>query len=303
MTTSYAPQPHPEFVYGLNKLTAKEKRRIDNEVNKINKRLIAAAKNGGMASESFTALASMVEMMEGRIVQEQMDVLGIKTKKGVNHVQGIVTPITYTIVKLDDGQTVYVPQIRRATWVLQAMKQSERNTMLEVTTAQAEATAVEKYLTAENKEVSAESIRKTLEDREATNDFYDFVWKWLYDYKHKYQEIQNFLDEITGKSNDGTNNSKAVKLYNKYSQLEQEPHDRPLTEKEMTLIKNRKQEAQIRYYQSQTDEQKRQAVSDYLTLSSVRGEYGDTSLTYDAPSEQEVNNQLEELAENNSSWR
>ena len=303
MTKSYAPQPHPEFVYGLPKLSAKEKARIDNQVNKINKRLVASAKNGGLASESFTALASMVEMMEGRILQEQMDVLGIKTKKGVKHVQGVVTPITYTTVKLNDGQTVYVPQIRRSTWVLQAMTQDERNTMIEVTTAQAEATAVEKYLTAEGKKVNAESIRKTLEDREATNDFYDFVWKWLYEYMGKYNEIRNFLVSITGRTNDGTNNSKAVKLYNKYSQLEQEPHDRPLTENEMTMIKSRKQEAQIRYYQSQSDEEKRQAVSDYLTLSSVRGEYGDSPLSYDTPSEQEVNNQLEELAENNSSWR
>lgn len=303
MTKSYAPQPHPEFVYGLPKLGAKEKGRIDNQVNKINKRLVAAAKNGGLASESFTALASMVEMMEGRIMQEQMDVLGIKTKKGVKHVQGVVTPITYTTVKLDDGQTVYVPQIKRATWVLQAMTQDERNTMIEVTTAQAEATAVEKYLTAEGKKVNAESIRKTLEDREATNDFYDFVWKWLYDYMGKYNEIRNFLVSITGRTNDGTNNSKAVKLYNKYSQLEQEPHDRPLTENEMAMIKSRKQEAQIRYYQSQSDEQKRQAVSDYLTLSSVRGEYGDDPFSYETPSEEEVNNQLEELAENNSSWR
>lgn len=303
MTKSYAPQPHPEFVYGLTKLSAKEKARIDNQVNKINKRLVAAAKNGGLASESFTALASMVEMMEGRIMQEQMDVLGIKTKKGVKHVQGVVTPITYTTVKLDDGQTVYVPQIKRATWVLQAMTQDERNTMIEVTTAQAEATAVEKYLTAEGKKVNAESIRKTLEDREATNDFYDFVWKWLYDYMGKYNEIRNFLVSITGRTNDGTNNSKAVKLYNKYSQLEQEPHDRPLTENEMSMIKSRKQEAQIRYYQSQSDEQKRQAVSDYLTLSSVRGEYGDDPFSYETPSDEEVNNQLEELAENNSSWR
>lgn len=303
MTKSYAPQPHPEFVYGLNNLSAKEKARIDNQVNKINKRLIAAAKNGGLASESFTALASMVEMMEGRIMQEQMDVLGIKTKKGVKHVQGIVTPITYTTVKLDDGQTVYVPQIKRATWVLQAMTQDERNTMLEVTTAQAEATAVEKYLTAEGKKVNAESIRKTLEDIEATNDFYDFVWKWLYDYMGKYNEIRNFLTSITGRTDDGTNNSKAVKLYNKYSQLEQEPHDRPLTENEMSMIKSRKQEAQIRYYQSQSDEQKRQAVSDYLTLSSVRGEYGNDPLSYETPSDEEVNNQLKELAENNSSWR
>ena len=303
MTKSYAPQPHPEFVYGLPKLSAKEKARIDNQVNKINKRLVAAAKNGGLASESFTALASMVEMMEGRILQEQMDVLGIKTKKGVKHVQGVVTPITYTTVKLDDGQTVYVPQIRRATWVLQAMTQDERNTMIEVTTAQAEATAVEKYLTAEGKKVNAESIRKTLEDREATNDFYDFVWKWLYDYMGKYNEIRNFLVSITGRTNDGTNNSKAVKLYNKYSQLEQEPHDRPLTENEMAMIKSRKQEAQLRYYQSQSDEQKRQAVSDYLTLSSVRGEYGDDPFSYETPSEEEVSNQLEELAENNSSWR
>ena len=303
MTKSYAPQPHPEFAYGLPALSAKDKRKIDNVVNKINKRLIASAKNGGLASESFTALASMVEMMEGRIVQEQMDVLGIKTKKGVTHVQGIVTPITYTTIQLDDGQTVYVPQIRRATWVLQAITQTELETMQEVTTAQAEATAVEKYLTSEGKQVNAESIRKTLEDREATNDFYDFVWKWLYDYMGKYNEIRNFLVSITGRTNDGTNNSKAVKLYNKYSQLEQEPHDRPLTENEMSMIKSRKQEAQIRYYQSQTDEQKRQAVSDYLTISSVRGEYGDTPLSYDEPSEQEVNNQLEELAENNSSWR
>jgi hypothetical protein len=272
-------------------------------VNKINKRLIAAAKNGGMASESFTALASMVEMMEGRIVQEQMDVLGIKTKKGVKHVQGVTTPITYVVVKLDDGQTVYVPQIRRATWVLQAMTQAERDTMLEVTTAQAEATAVEKYLTAEGKEVSTESIRKTLEEREATNDFYDFVWKWLYEYKDKYHEIQSFLDGIAGRPNDGTNNSKAVKLYNKYSPMEQEPHDRPLTKDELAQIKDRKQEAQIRYYQSQTDEQKRQAVSDYLTYSTARGEYGDTPISYDSPTEQDVNKQLEELAENNSSWR
>lgn len=302
MAKSYLPQPHLLYVSDLPSLTQKEKRRMDNEVNKINKRLIAAAKLG-MSADSFKALSSLVYEFKGRILAEQMDVLGIKTKKGVEHVPGVVNPITIKRITLDNGQTVEVPQIRRATWVLRSITKEEHDKMLEITTAQSETTAVEKYLTAVGKDVTNANIRQHLEKFEQKEDFYRFVYEWLYDYKDKYSEIKAFLDGITGISNDGSNNSKAIALYHKYSVLENEPHDRPLTEKEVAYINNRKQEAQIRYYQSQTDEQKRQAVSDYLTYSSARGEFGDNPLSYDYPSEEDVTNQLEELAENNTSWR
>lgn len=276
-------------------MTAAEKRRLDNQVNKINKRIMAAAKSGGFASQAFTALAQQIMDFDTRVKTEQQ-----KARSGKVSAAGVgaePTAISYTMV---DG--VKVPQIRRAAWVLAVLQQSEINDMLGVVTAQAEASAVEKHLSEAGKPVTKQSVREAMEDREAANDFLRDVWQWLYYYKSKYQEIADFLDGAAGQTGSRAvelHNSKAIQLYNKYAPKEQVAHDRPLSDAEVNYLRARAAEAEVDLFKAKTPEQQRRAIADYLKYKSARGSY-ESEYEYDEPDDNQINNYLDKF--NRGDW-
>lgn len=276
-------------------MTAADKRKLDNQVNKINKRILAAAKSGGFASQSFTALAQQILDFDTRVKTEQQ--IARSGKVSAAGVGSEPTAISYTMV---DG--VKVPQIRRAAWVLAVIQQDELDDMLAVVTAQAEASAVEKHLSEAGKPVTKKSVRETMEDREASNDFLKHVWEWLYMYKGKYQEIANFLEGALGQLGGRAvelHNSKAIQLYNKYAPKEQVAHDRPLTEAEQNYLRARAAEAEVELYKAKTPEQQRRAIADYLTYKSARGGY-ENKYEYDYPDENTISSYLDKF--NRGDW-
>lgn len=285
-------QKYPKY----NTMTAADKRKLDNQVNKINKRIMAAAKAGGFASQAFTALATQILDFDTRVKTEQQ--IARNGKVSAAGTGNEPTPISYTMV---DG--IKVPQIRRASWVLAVLQQSEIDDMLQVVTAQAETAAVEKYLTESGKDVTKQAVRETMEDREASNDFLKEVWEWLYKFKGKHQEIANFLENALGQLGSRAvelHNSKAIQLYNKYAPKEQVAHDRPLTASEQNYLRARAAEAEVELFKAKTPEQQKRAIADYLTYKSARGSYSDDKYEYDYPNEDKINSYLDKF--NRGEW-
>lgn len=279
-------------------MTAADKRRIDNQVNKINKRIMAAAKSGGFASQAYTALAQQIIDFDTRVKTEQQ--IARSGKVSAMGIGAEPNAINYTMV---DG--VKVPQIRRASWVMAVIKQDELDDMLAVITAQAEASAIEMQLSDAGVPVTKQAVKEVMEDREASNDFLKEVWTWLYQYKDKYNEIAQFLAQAFGELGSRAvelHNSKAIQLYNKYAPKEQTAHYRPLTEAEQNYLRARVAEAERDLYKAKTPEQQKRAIADYLISKSAKGSYEDRAdpFEYDYPSEAKINEYLDKF--NRGKW-
>lgn len=287
-------QKYPKY----QTMTVADKRKIDNQVNKINKRIMAAAKSGGFASQAYTALAQQILDFDTRVKTEQQ--IARSGKVSAMGIGAEPTAINYTMV---DG--VKVPQIRRASWVMAVIQQSEIEDMLSVVTAQAEASAIEMHLSDAGVQVTKQAVKETMEDREASNDFLKDVWEWLYKFKDKYNEIASFLAKAFGEL--GTravelHNSKAIQLYNKYAPKENVAHYRPLTEAEKNYLRARVAEAELDLFKAKTPEQQKRAIADYLISKSARGSFEDKvdPFEYDYPSEAKINKYLDKF--NRGEW-
>lgn len=285
--------PTNNTLIGLRKLGPKEKKVLDNRINKINKRLMKVAQTGGYASEAFTTLTMLMNIFNARVMQQQADDMGYTKKYGRTVHNGFASAIER--VTLPDGTVA--TKIRRASWVLKMITDKELEQMERVLTPLEEREAVAKSLMDKNEVVTDASIRKAMEKQEAKNDFLNVVWSFLYNIKDVEPEVMRFLADLTGQTYQETSNSEAVRLYNKYwDKYSGESALRPLSDNEVLQNDNYKLQAQVAYYTASTDDEKKEAIREYLEKTTIRGgTYGDNGVKYGRVTDSDVETLFNDL--------
>lgn len=279
-------------------VAAAQARSIDNRINKINKRMLALAKQGGYASEAYKAMAQQYELIMHRIKQAQGTYFGEADPTLTEH--KYASPIEYAdfTEQYQDQQgqwvngTTYklVPQLLRSKWVIAAITEAELQSLEAIQTAQAEATALETLLPnrdwmsnrpdAVSETVTTERIKDIMEENESHNDFLTDVWHYLYTIQHKYTEVAEFLNDCKGSNGTAarnSNNGKAIKMFNKYtgSKFEDTYRERPLTPAEVQKKDKLMAMSKAAYDQAQSPDQQTRAANQYLLAGSIAGSYTD----------------------------
>lgn len=237
-------------IRSMNQITAAEKRQLDNMVNKINKRLEAAAKVSP-DSNTFQALETELSKIEHAVIQSQLPG-GKMPAAGYAAVPGVESPIIYKTVN-----GVSVPQIRRSRWALEYLsKMPNLQDALSVGTIQQENFLVESAAMASNPalqrgDMTAQDFAKLYEDRATQRGIYDLVWTFAYN-NQSIPEFGRFLASARGRSSD-TNSREALELYLKYSRMENvnkptAPKEKYLSAKSKAEIKSGKTAAENAFY-------------------------------------------------------
>lgn len=237
-------------IRSMSQITASEKRQLDNLVNKINKRLEAAA-NVSADSSTFQALSSELSQIEHAVIQAQLPG-GKMPAAGYAAVPGVESPITYKSVN-----GVSVPQIKRARWALEYLsKMPNLQSALSVGTIQQENYLVESAAMASNPslqrgEMSSQDFAKLYERQATQRGIYDLVWTFAYN-NQNIPEFGRFLSAARGRGSD-TNNREALELYLKYSKkvnvnAPTSPKEKYLSAKSKAEIKSGKTAAENAFY-------------------------------------------------------
>lgn len=283
-----------------SKVKAADVRKIDNLINKANKRMIALARNGGYSSEAYKAMRESYEAIIYKVRMEQAMAAGYDEKKAELHLGQFASPVEYASFteeyKDDNGNwqtgSTYnlVPQLLRNKWVMGAVSISDIQNLLEIQTAQAEEAMLEKMLPnredisdradAVNETVTKERIEDIRLSQEEHSDVLTDVWHYLYTLKDKYDEVYNFIKSCqgtTGTAAVNANNGAAIKMFNKYTgrNYENLPYERALTKEEVQNQKMRMQAIQLKYYQTADEKQKRALARTYLETANMVGSYDD----------------------------
>lgn len=201
-------------------LTSAEKRKLDNQVNKINKRLIRMVKTGMFSSKAYNEITNQMVTLAGKLVQMKLQSMGYTQAPASGTGKLFKDPIKYETVYDPEGAPVRVPQLSRAAWVLEA-SQSALPDMEAVGTGWLERNAAEEYIrSVYESEPTDKDVQHVLENQEAKNDLLSYVWDYLYGLA-KVSEVQDFFDSIpehyADKDEMEAFNQKAIELYGKYS--------------------------------------------------------------------------------------
>lgn len=311
-----------------SKVKAADVRKLDNLINKANKRMIALARNGGYSSEAYKAMRESYEAIIYKVrIEQAMGTGKYKTEKEAElHLGQFASPVEYASFteeyKDENGNwqtgSTYnlVPQLLRNKWVMGAVSVKDIKDLLEIQTAQAEETALEVLLP--NREdisdrvgvVSETATKERIEDIRLSNeehsDMLTDVWHYLYTLRDKYDEVYNFIkacEGTTGTAAVHANNGAAIKMFNKYtgSVLENLPRERALTKEEVQNQKMRMQAIQLKYYQTADEKQKRALARTYLETANMVGTYDDGNPLHDVgwsvthfPTEPEIDDLIKE---------
>lgn len=223
-------------------LTSAEKRKLDNQVNKINKRLIRMVKTGMFSSKAYNEITNQMVTLAGQLVQMKLHSMGYTQAPASGTGKLFKDPIKYETVYDPDGAPVRVPQLSRAAWVLEA-SQRALDDMEAVGTGLSERLAAEDFWRRTySTEPTDSDIQKVLENDAAKSDLLSYVWDYLYGMKH-IQEVQDFFSEVKDKTYEDKAeqdkyNDMAVALYSKYRSdvNEKEVRTRKLTPQQHAYV-------------------------------------------------------------------
>lgn len=173
-------------------LTSAEKRKLDNQVNKINKRLIRMAKTGMEFSATYKDTTSAISNMAGKIINQKLKSMGYTQAPASGTGKLFSAPIKYVKVQAADGTTVSVPQISRAAWILEAA-QNDLSEIESFGSGLEERINTEEMLKATGNGTSDVDVQKSYIMSEIDADSLSYIWRYLYGLKH-IQEVKDFFD-------------------------------------------------------------------------------------------------------------
>lgn len=201
-------------------LTSAEKRKLDNIVNKINKRLIRMVRTGMFSSKAYNEITNQLVTLGGKLIQQKLQSLGY-SQAPASGIGGLFNhPIKWETVYDPEGAPVRVPQLSRAAWVLEGSR-SSLAAMDAIGTGLAERVAAEDYYRAVyDAEPTDRDIQNILDNEAAKSDMLSYVWDYLYGVANV-QEVQDFFSSIPehykDKAEQEAFSQKAIELYSKYN--------------------------------------------------------------------------------------
>ena len=212
----------------LTNLTAKEKRELDNLVNKLNKRAMTLAKTGMGSSATYKEITAQMQQFKSSFRNEQIKTVFGGKAPASGTAGKIREAVAYKTVMTPDGSTISVPQISRSSIVLAFAKgHSNIDNAVLIGTGMAERATMEGML----EEIydlppTDTDLQMALEMDDMRKSMQSYAWDMLYGLKNV-EEVRAFLeDEMEGKKySDGeigeaeqkADNERALALYAKYA--------------------------------------------------------------------------------------
>ena len=201
------------FAQGTGILSTADKKKMDNVINKLNKRMQAAA-HTSQNSETYQKLDRAFQNIEREFMNWQLAQLKGTTLPASGY-KGILYKGWHNQQK---GKAIY-RQLDRTMGLKEFLHTHPEliEMALKAGTIQAENTAVENFHLANNRAFDKNNLAKFYARENAKTYMWDYIWDYLYALKHV-PEIARFFAKITGKKlqQGESNNEKAFQLYNKY---------------------------------------------------------------------------------------
>lgn len=199
-----------------------EMKKIDNMINKLNKRAFRMAQKGLQSSEAYKGITAAISRMEGAYIAQEVARVFPDGIPQEGYGNTIKRPVKYVNVTTPAGELVKVPQISRSNAVMAFASSSNFLTEAEAAgTATRERNTMRDYLeTAMGGDVTDEDIEMAMNSDWLSSDMLTYVWDYLYGLK-QFEDVQKLFDEVTGKKYESEAeqdkyNSIAVSLYAKY---------------------------------------------------------------------------------------
>lgn len=199
-----------------------EMKKIDNMINKLNKRAFRMAQKGLQSSEAYKGITAAISRMEGAYIAQEVARVFPDGIPQEGYGNAIKRPVKYVNVTTPAGELVKVPQISRSNAVMAFASSSNFLTEAEAAgTATRERNTMRDYLeTAMGGDVTDEDIEMAMNSDWLSSDMLTYVWDYLYGLK-QFDDVQKLFDEVTGKKYESEAeqdkyNSIAVSLYAKY---------------------------------------------------------------------------------------
>ena len=304
-------------------LTPAEKKKLDNIVNKLNKRAINLAKRGMAESNTYKEITTQMQMFKASFRNHQIQTVFGGKAPASGTAGKIQEAVSYKTVYTPDGTSVMVPQISRSSAVLAFAKQSSTiQNAMDAGTGLAERIAMMNMLSEiyDGMPLDDDSLQMALEQQSMRTSMQDYAWDMLYGLKN-IEEVRSFLeDEMTGKhySDDEAgeaeakaDNDKALALYTKYASNvnKDEARKRPMTRQAHAWVWGVQDKKKGQYTEGlapQAAAALAQAVKDGNMIAAVReaerylgyskataGYAGEGTVTMYKPSEQEIMDLIE----------
>ena len=222
-----------------------EMKKIDNLINKLNKRAYRMASSGLQSTEAYKGITAAISRMEGAYIAQEVARVFPNGIPQEGYGNAIKRPVKWVNVTTPAGESVMVPQISRSNSVVDFVTSSNFLTEAESAgTAKKEKTAMRDYLeVAMGGEATAEDIEMALNSEWLSSDMLTYVWDYLYGLK-QFEDVQALFDEVTGKkyedkSEQDKYNSIAVALYAKYGKKNVDTsaiRQRPLNKQQKAFV-------------------------------------------------------------------
>lgn len=299
-------------------LTPAEKKKLDNIVNKLNKRAINLAKRGMAESNTYKEITTQIQQFKTAFRNHQIQTVFGGKAPASGTAGKIQEAVTYKTVYTPDGSSVMVPQISRSSSVLAFAKTNKAiEKATEAGTGLAERITMMNMLSDiyDGMPLDDDSLQMALEQQSMRTSMQDYAWDMLYGLKN-IEEVRSFLeDEMTGKhySDDDageaeqkSDNEKALSLYTKYAKNvnKDEARKRPMSRQSHAWVWGVQDKKKGQYTEGvapQAAAALAKAVKEGNTVAAIReaerylgyskataGYAGDGTVTMYKPTEQEI---------------